>query len=93
MSGQLRGEIIHRSQIDTYSYFIVYEVYSFLNGNRMSISIVIHDKEDYTDVHIVSSGGGNGMIFKFDWGAGASFEEGIKNIFLNAKVHMEVIDH
>lgn len=82
-TGQKRGEIVHISQLDTYSYFIIYEVYSLMNSNRMSISMVIHDKEDYTELHAVSTGGGKGMIFRFDWGSGKGFEEGIKTIIKN----------
>ena len=91
--GQLRGEIVHRSQLDTYSTFIVYEVFSFLNSNRMTISIVIFDQDEYTDVHIKSSGGGKGMIFRFDWGAGAGFEDGIRLLFDQANIRYRFLDH
>lgn len=92
-NGQMRGEVIHSSQLDTYSTFIIYEVFSFLNSNRMSISMVIFDREEHTDLHVVASGGGKGMIFRFDWGAGKGFEESIKQIFVNNNVRFQMVNH
>lgn len=90
--GQTRGEVVHASQLDTYSYFMVYEVFSMMNSNRMSISVVIIDKEEYSELHASSSGGGKGWLFRFDWGSGKGFEENIKRIFTNAGVQFREIN-
>ncbi len=89
--GQKRGEIVHSSQLDTYSYFYVYETYSMMNKNRMSISIVFIDKEDYTEVHACSSGGGSGLLFRFDWGSGKGFEDNIRRIYENSGLRFQEI--
>ncbi len=91
-SGQQRGEVVHSSQLDTYSYFYVYEVYSFMNKNRMTISIVIIDKGDFTELHACSSGGGAGLMFNFDWGAASGFEENIRLIFKNRGIPFQNIN-
>jgi len=89
--GQFRGEIAYEAHLDAYSTFIVYEVFSLLNSNRMTISIVIHDKHDYCDLHFVSKGGGNSFLFKFDWGASKGFDKSILKILDLSNIEYDII--
>ena len=67
--------IINNSQVDHDTYFIVIERYFFRTGNRASLSIVISSEDEFRSIiEAVGSGGGQGMIFKFDWGVKESFE-------------------
>jgi hypothetical protein len=69
---------INNSQVDEDTYFLVCEKYFFRNGSRASLSIVISQIDTYScKLEAVGSGGGQGMFFKFDWGAKGSFERDI----------------
>lgn len=74
--------IIHNTEIKENIYFMVVEKYFFRTANRASLSIVITQSDDglFSIIEAVGSGGGQGMIFKFDWGAKESFESAIVNI-------------
>lgn len=65
----LFGDVKYSSIIGRNSQFIVFEDYTFANGNYMTISIIIEDKEEYRLIHFVEGGSARG-IFRFDWGAG-----------------------
>jgi hypothetical protein len=71
--------IIHNRQVKKDVYFIVVEKFFFRNSSRASLSIVLtlSNDEQSTIIEAVGSGGGQGMIFKFDWGAKESFEAAI----------------
>lgn len=73
--------IITDSKVNQDTYFIVVEKFFLRNSSRASLSIVIA-KDDFEEVVIeaVGSGGGNGWLFKFDWGAKESFEYAIIKI-------------
>jgi len=72
--------LIHHSKVDQDNMFIVVEKFFFRNSSRASLSIVLTNKESYCEATIIGSGGGQGMIFKFDWGAANSFQQSIKGI-------------
>ncbi|MEC9484962.1 MAG: DUF6054 family protein [Candidatus Izemoplasma sp.] len=61
--------------------FIVVEKFFLRNSSRASLSIVISAIDEFScKLEAVGSGGGQGMIFKFDWGAKESFENAIPRI-------------
>ena len=70
---------------------IVVERYYFRTANRASLSIVLSNKIDYCEAIIVGSGGGQGMIFKFDWGASNSFQKRILSILTSMNIKYETI--
>ncbi len=73
--------IINNSQVTNDTYFLVVEKYFIRNSSRASLSIVISESEfGDTMVEAIGSGGGQGWLFKFDWGAAGSFENKIKTI-------------
>lgn len=52
---------------------MVFEKYYMRNSSRASLTVTIDDLGGVTRVHAVGSGGGQGAIFGFDWGAASSF--------------------
>lgn len=55
-------------------YVLVYEKYYMRSSNRASLTILLHKVENMVKVFCVGSGGGQGSIFSFDWGAADKFE-------------------
>lgn len=73
--------IINNSKVDEDTYFIVVEKFFFRNSSRASLSIVISAVDQFTcRIEAIGSGGGQGLIFKFDWGAKESFENAIPKL-------------
>jgi len=52
---------------------LMYEKYYYRAGNRLVLMVMIDDFSGETRVHTVGGGGGEGIFFRFDWGAGAHF--------------------
>lgn len=82
--------IIHKSKVDDENFFIVVEKFFFRNSSRASLSIVLSNKDLYCEATIVGSGGGKGMIFKFDWGAADAFQRSILSVLTYKDIRFEV---
>lgn len=54
-------------------YVLVFEKYYMRSSNRTSLTVCLHQCGDRVKVFAVGSGGGQGAIFGFDWGAADSF--------------------
>ena len=52
---------------------LVYEKHYYRVSNRLTLTVVIDDFDEQTRVHCVSGGGGQSILFNFDWGASGSF--------------------
>ena len=76
VGGSFTGELI-----DDYSVggdaagcrVLVFEKYYQRVNNRLILTVVIDIITGRTRVHYASGGGGEGMLFRFDWGAADSF--------------------
>ena len=55
------------------AYKVLFEKYYMRSGNRATLTFLADNLEEHTRVHLSAGGGGQGIIFRFDWGAGASF--------------------
>lgn len=55
----------------------VYEKHYYRAGNRLTLTATIYPEGNLTHVHLVSAGGGQGLL-RFDWGASGSFESCIE---------------
>ncbi|MCH4888141.1 hypothetical protein EZV73_11190 [Acidaminobacter sp. JC074] len=78
VSKSVSTELIDRYEQNSSEHMVivlVFEKYYMRNSSRASLTVTIENLSDVTCVHAVGSGGGQGAIFKFDWGAGASFVE------------------
>ena len=58
---------------------LVFEKYFMRNSSRASLTVTFEDLRGECSVHAVGSGGGQGTLFKFDWGAGDSFENDVED--------------
>jgi len=52
---------------------LVFEKFYMRNSSRASLTVTLENLRDVTQVHAIGSGGGQGLFFKFDWGASNEF--------------------
>ena len=71
-SGTLLDEY-RRTLDDKKVIMLVFEKYYMRTKNRATLTVAIDNLEGKTRVHLSSGGGGDGMIFRFSWGANSSF--------------------
>lgn len=62
---------------------LVFEKFFFRTNSRASLVVIIDNINGYTNVNAVGSGGGNGMIFKFDWGVADDFASSVQDLLRN----------
>ena len=55
------------------SIMLVFEKYFMQASNRASLSIMLNQADDIVTADIIGSGGGQGPLFGFSWGAEDSF--------------------
>ncbi len=71
-SGELVDQhILHQPNGDCR--IMVFERYYWRSSNRATLTVTVDNFSGRTRVHSVGSGGGQGAIFRFDWGASSSF--------------------
>lgn len=59
---------------------LVFEKYFFRNKSRAGLVVLCDNVNGDTEVRIVATGSGDGMIFSFDWGAGDSFVDSVAGL-------------
>lgn len=52
---------------------LVFEKYYFRNKSRAGLIVLCDNVDGDTEVRLISTGSGDGLIFSFDWGAGDDF--------------------
>lgn len=57
----------------------LFEKYYVRSSNRATLTVLATDFDGVTHVHLAAGGGGQGAIFRFDWGAGEDFVELAEN--------------
>ena len=63
------GNAVYAEWIDgNKGLFVVFENYTWVNKNYMSVSIVAYQKNGYTEFHFVPAGSGGGYL-NIDWGS------------------------
>jgi hypothetical protein len=62
-----------RGQVGSQSYLLVFEKFYYRNSSRASLSLMISENEETITVDVAGSGGGQGVIFRFNWGAESNF--------------------
>ena len=80
----------HSQKLSDGSYFIVYENFTFRNGNYMTLSVLIENKEDHCLIHFVPGGTSRGL-FGFDWGAASSREKRFIRILSECGLDFKVL--
>lgn len=56
---------------------LVYEKYYYRVSNRLTLTVIIDKVGSRTHIRLVSTGGGQGVLFRFDWGASDSMENSV----------------
>lgn len=74
-SGQILDEYVRILPDGKEIIMILFEKYYMRSNNRATLTFLADNLEGKTKVHLSAGGGGEGMIFRFDWGASASFGE------------------
>ena len=59
----------------------LFEKYYVRSSNRATLTVLATDFGGVTHVHLAAGGGGQGAIFRFDWGAGEDFVELAEDTF------------
>ena len=63
------GNAVYAEWIDEKKgFFVVFEQYTWLNKNYMSVSVVAYQRDGYTEFHFVPAGSGAGLL-NIDWGS------------------------
>ena len=83
--------IVFRGKTDDNNYLFIVEKFFFRTSNRATLTALLTKDDDYCKAVIVGSGGGQGMIFKFDWGASSSFENSILGILDSKNIKYKTI--
>lgn len=58
---------------------LVFEKYFMRVEGRAGVTLIIENMKGQTEVRVITSGVGRGMIFGFDWGAAGSMIGDIRN--------------
>jgi len=74
LSNEKTGSHYSRSSDGREAIMMVFEKYYIRNSSRASLSVMIDDLQGFTSVYAIGSGGGQNVLFKFDWGASDNFE-------------------
>ena len=80
-NGSLTGELIDFHQVQlpgAQCVVMVYEKYYYRVNNRLTLTVALDDAQGRTQVHAISGGGGEGVLFRFDWGASDSFAAAVQ---------------
>ncbi|MFW6318666.1 MAG: DUF6054 family protein [Bacillota bacterium] len=85
-------DIIYAEYVNQETYFMVVEKFFLRNSSRASLSILMIENDiALTTIHAIGSGGGQGMFFKFDWGAKESFENAIPKILSSNNISFNTL--
>ncbi|WP_312654438.1 DUF6054 family protein [Proteiniclasticum sp.] len=79
MSTQLVDSITRQTG-DLYMHILVFEKYYMRSSNRASLTVVVTDADHDIKVDAIGAGGGQGVFFRFSWGAEESFVSVIEEI-------------
>ena len=85
------GQPLYSSSIEEHSQFLVFEQYSIVNSNRMTISIVLEENEGYTTIHFVASGSSQGWLFNFDWGSATRRKNRLQTSLTKNNIRFEIL--
>lgn len=82
-------ELVDSSKRD-HNILLVFEKYYMRAKNRASLSIMLTKNDRYIYADIIGSGGGQGALFSFSWGAEGDFVDSGKSIM--AEMGFEVLN-
>ena len=77
VEGSLSGECVENYTLPSVNgkcVVMVFEKHFMRNSSRASLTVTVDNLSGRTRISSVGSGGGNGMLFGFDWGAADDLE-------------------
>ncbi|MDY0294656.1 MAG: DUF6054 family protein [Acholeplasmataceae bacterium] len=60
--------------------FLTFEKFYLRNDSRVSLSVMISEHHEQMTVDAASSGGGESVLFRFDWGSSKNFINSLSQI-------------
>jgi NAD kinase len=82
----ISSQLVHKVKRSLYGsnvYLLAFEKYYFRNESRTSLSILITENDDEITVDAVSTGGGQGLIFRISWGAEENYVNVVRDALLS----------
>jgi hypothetical protein len=82
VNGSISAELVDKYLVsgnDGDCIVLVFEKYYMRTSSRASLAVTLSNLKGITNVHAVGSGGGQGAIFSFDWGASSDFAYAVEN--------------
>ncbi len=73
-------EHIRREANGVSFHLLVFDKYYMRNSSRASLTVTVFGSDASVAVDAVGSGGGQGALFKFDWGAGDQFVQVVQDV-------------
>lgn len=64
-------------------YLFVFEKFYYRASSRASLSVLVVGDEESSNVEVISSGAGQGLLFKFSWGADKNFVNGLGKLLIS----------
>ena len=81
VSGELIDEYRRNTPDGRKMIMLVFEKYYMRSSNRAMLTFIADDLDGRTRIHLSSGGGGDGLLFRFSWGANTSFLNLAKKAF------------
>ena len=83
VDGSITGELLDAYEVTDADGVVhcctaVYEKYYYRVGNRLTLTVTVDDLLGRTRAHWISAGGGEGVFWRFDWGAAESFDSVVR---------------
>ncbi|PKK99672.1 MAG: hypothetical protein CVV57_01060 [Tenericutes bacterium HGW-Tenericutes-2] len=75
-SSGMTNELVHsitRGTEDYKVYLLIFEKWYYRTSSRASLTVMLTQNEDQITVDAISAGGGQGLVFRFSWGAEENF--------------------
>jgi hypothetical protein len=72
----ITNELVHsitRGTSDYKVYLLIFEKWYYRTGSRASLTVMVSENEENIIVDAISAGGGQGLVFRFSWGAEENF--------------------
>lgn len=79
------NELVHSITRDcgnSKTYLLVFEKWYYRTGSRASLTVLVTENDDEIIVDAIGAGGGQGIIFKFTWGAEGNFVGIVRDLLI-----------
>lgn len=71
---------VRRQMGEVALHMLVFDKYYLRNSSRTSLTVTVFGMDDQVVIDVVGSGGSQGAVFNFSWGAEENFVETVRQI-------------